>query len=356
TFVGYGGTGTGATGWQYSEEPAPRRVGSNRFDDDWTLFHQGGPVNLPQYAAPGSALLFDFDDGSSGHDFFGHFFGRPATGLGAAESMFYRGDSGGPAFLDGQVAGVGWIFGSVHGSGQDTDVDGTTDGSFGEFSSYVRTGSYQGFIDSAVSGRYTLVFDMNYQPQQVGGVNGGRSILTVQRSGDHLQLNYNGTTDTAVYRIADIDALVIRGSDRDDAVNLEDLAGVLPGGVSFDGRGGQNTLYVLDTIGSTFRPTSAHAGTIDGGVTYQNVDELIGSGTAHTLTLAGLAGGVTAAVQANYYGNDPGGLQAAYATATITTPDGLSLHVQGLDTFVGTPGFDRLTGPDQGTWTIDGPG
>ena len=48
TFVGYGGTGTGATGWQYSEEPAPRRVGSNRFDDDWTLFHQGGPVNLPQ--------------------------------------------------------------------------------------------------------------------------------------------------------------------------------------------------------------------------------------------------------------------------------------------------------------------
>jgi len=142
TKVGYGQSGQGPTG---STLPSgTKRSGQN--------IYEGLPQELEGVLfAPGAAgantqLIFDFDSGDAANDFFGTL-GRPDLGLGAAESNSGPGDSGGPNFIDGLIAGI-----TSWGTTTSTDVDDQTNSSFGEISSDTRVSFYASWIDSIISG------------------------------------------------------------------------------------------------------------------------------------------------------------------------------------------------------------
>ncbi|NTW99233.1 MAG: DUF4347 domain-containing protein, partial [Geobacteraceae bacterium] len=87
THVGYGLTGTGEKGSTESDYEA--RYGNNTYD-----------------MSQEDSLVYDFDDGTPENDFFGNTFEIHHTGVGAREVLIAPGDSGGPAFIDGKIAGV----------------------------------------------------------------------------------------------------------------------------------------------------------------------------------------------------------------------------------------------------------
>ena len=98
-------------------------IGANTTNSAWP--HKGYNVyedthdNLANILSPGhtpdSVLIYDFDDGTSAHDFFDFFYtpiGFPLTpgrvtwadlGLGDLESASASGDSGGAGFIDGKL-------------------------------------------------------------------------------------------------------------------------------------------------------------------------------------------------------------------------------------------------------------
>src|SRR5581483_4396031 len=123
TIVGYGFSGTGATGYDAAAFPegTPRK-GMNRYDENGSAF------GLPNQQG---LLLYDFDDGTAIHDGFGFLGLTRDRGLGLKEVLAAPADSGGPSFLNGAIAGV-HSFGAWDGSPPDNDGI-VLNASFGEF-------------------------------------------------------------------------------------------------------------------------------------------------------------------------------------------------------------------------------
>jgi hypothetical protein len=140
TVVGFGTTGTGTTG---NTGPAgTRHEGENKYEALGTIFS-------PEYSE--NTLVYDFDDGTSGHDALGVYFNIRDTGLGAAhEVTSAQGDSGGPNFISGKIAGV-VSYGGPMFQNSTTDIDNQTNCSFGEFSVDVRVSAYADWIDEIVA-------------------------------------------------------------------------------------------------------------------------------------------------------------------------------------------------------------
>lgn len=104
-------------------------------------------------------LTADFDANSalvtnaSLHDGFAVHFGRPSNlGFGADEIGFAPGDSGGPTFIGGQIAGVASYVVRLNGAAV-SDVNGIYDYSWGEFSVSTRLAdpSIYGFVDTVLA-------------------------------------------------------------------------------------------------------------------------------------------------------------------------------------------------------------
>lgn len=146
--AGWGVPGTGHSGEDPHDPSVVLRTGANTFDALGETFND--LINAA--ISPGTQLVFDFDDGSAGHDASGRVLGLSDPGLGAWEVNTAAGDSGGPAFLDGRVAGItSYGFSPAsNGLGQGIDVDGRTNSSYGEFSVETRVSAYQSFIDGLV--------------------------------------------------------------------------------------------------------------------------------------------------------------------------------------------------------------
>ena len=149
TTVGYGTIGTGYTGNQnpdgsYRFDPEnDKRFGQNKYEANASIL---GPEYNP------NTLLYDFDSGSRLYDTLGVHFGYNDLGLGASlEATSAQGDSGGPAFIAGKIAGV-VSYGGAHAFGLgSTDYNDIDDCSFGEISVDVRVSAYADWIDSIVS-------------------------------------------------------------------------------------------------------------------------------------------------------------------------------------------------------------
>jgi hypothetical protein len=142
--VGYGIAGTGETG-EGSDRTAVKRMGWNRYDAlaDWLNVEPD--INI----VPGTQLAYDFDDGTPEHDAIGREFGIHDWGLPEREVGSSRGDSGGPSFIDGQIAGIvssGWSS-SIPG----VDVTNENDTSFGEIFTDTRVSAYAGFIGRTIA-------------------------------------------------------------------------------------------------------------------------------------------------------------------------------------------------------------
>lgn len=155
SFAGYGLPGSGRTGAfeNYSDTPL-RLSASNRFDADAATLktYMGDTMGWDPLA--GTHLMADFDSGSSTRDALGRLMYRYDTGLGINEGLIAQGDSGGPAFIAGQVAGVASYTTSLSRYNIDPDVDNLTNSSYGEIAAWMRVSAYQQWIDQSLQAAY----------------------------------------------------------------------------------------------------------------------------------------------------------------------------------------------------------
>jgi hypothetical protein len=150
TLVGYGNPGTGLTGEIHS---GPEKLwGQNRFDADMAALSAKGL--LAWIPKPGVQLAADMDSGSVLRDALGRLLGVSHLGLGASEAIITPGDSGGPAFVDGKIAGVASYGASLWTSSAHPDIDDTVNGSFGEVAGWQRVSVHQQWIDQTLRAAY----------------------------------------------------------------------------------------------------------------------------------------------------------------------------------------------------------
>lgn len=151
--VGYGRPGLGDTGIDRSDSGAPiRQQASNQFDAD--VGSLKSQVNLSWAPLAGSQLLADFDNGQAAQDALGRLIGRSSTGLGREEGSLTPGDSGGPAFIGNQVAGIASYTATVNRGNIKPDVDTLLNSSFGELAIWQRVSHYQQWIDQTQRAQY----------------------------------------------------------------------------------------------------------------------------------------------------------------------------------------------------------
>jgi hypothetical protein len=137
-FYGYGLSGTGPTGDTLGY--GTKREGENKYEAT------ANEVN-PTYSS--NILVYDFDNGLAANDALGVYLGINDLGLGDLEANSASGDSGGGCFVNGKIVAIvtaGDGFPDVT-----TDVDTTTDSSFGEISYDTSVSAYADWIDAVTS-------------------------------------------------------------------------------------------------------------------------------------------------------------------------------------------------------------
>ncbi|MDO8898870.1 MAG: trypsin-like serine protease, partial [Bacteroidales bacterium] len=156
TLSGYGRTGTGSTGATSSDTSSPIRLkASNQFDADGaTLKSYLGSV-MTWTPLAGTQLIADFDNGTFANDALGRLMYRYDTGRGLDEGLIASGDSGGPAFLQNQIAGVASYTSSLGRNGAEPDIDTIANSSFGEIAAWQRVSAYQQWIDQSLRANYS---------------------------------------------------------------------------------------------------------------------------------------------------------------------------------------------------------
>jgi secreted trypsin-like serine protease len=131
--VGFGARGSNGAG--FTLPAGSRRHGFNTFD----------AALLDELGKP-TMLLSDFDSGLAANDAFGVVFGFPPhLGVGLGEVSTAPGDSGGPAFINGAIAGITSFGLTFLGAGTPDAVAGLNS-SFGEFNGFTRVSAYTDWI------------------------------------------------------------------------------------------------------------------------------------------------------------------------------------------------------------------
>lgn len=148
TMAGYGLPGTGAAGELTSYSGNPIRLkASNQFDAEASTLKSWLGPGMGWTPKAGSQLIADFDNGTTAQDALGRLINLHGTGLGQDEGLVAPGDSGGPAFINGQVAGIASYTASLQTSYASPDIDRVTNSSFGEVAAWQRVSYYQQWID-----------------------------------------------------------------------------------------------------------------------------------------------------------------------------------------------------------------
>lgn len=155
TIVGYGQPGTGATGELSGFSGTPlRQKAENQFDADATTLKNVLGAAMGWTPAANTQLVADFDNGLRQNDALGHLINLSDLGLGSDEGLISPGDSGGPAFLQGAVAGIASYTASLARHGTSPDVDSLVNSSFGELAAWQRVSTYQQWIDQSIRAQY----------------------------------------------------------------------------------------------------------------------------------------------------------------------------------------------------------
>jgi predicted nucleic acid-binding Zn-ribbon protein len=108
SMYGYGITGTGANG-STGDSNNLKYSGQNRIDATSSIFGSGFSNTF---------LVSDFDSGLPANDAMGIYYNVHDLGLGVNEAGLSSGDSGGPMFVNGKIAGIA-SFGMTYGGSQD---------------------------------------------------------------------------------------------------------------------------------------------------------------------------------------------------------------------------------------------
>lgn len=155
TLAGYGTPGSGETGTlSYGATPL-RLKAVNQFDTDAAAFKTWLGSAMAWTPTAGSQLVADFDNGTSSRDALGRLMYNSSTGLGLNEGMIAPGDSGGPAFINGQVAGIASYIASLSRGSIDPDIDSISNSSYGEVGFWQRISHYQQWIDQSLRAQHT---------------------------------------------------------------------------------------------------------------------------------------------------------------------------------------------------------
>ncbi|MDD2850377.1 MAG: trypsin-like serine protease [Desulfuromonadaceae bacterium] len=191
TLAGYGAPGSGNSGVDAQYTGVPLRIkGENLADADaGTLKAKLGGV-MGWSPTPGTQLVSDFDNGSTAQDALGRLIGNIDPGLGTKEGMITPGDSGGPAFIDGHVAGIASYTASMSTRASHPDLDNTSNSSFGELEFWQRVSAYQQWIDQSLRSHYP---DAPATPEDV------QKVITEGNSGTsyvYFLVQYNGERTT----------------------------------------------------------------------------------------------------------------------------------------------------------------
>jgi hypothetical protein len=153
TLAGYGKTGTGSAGTTSSGSPI-RLKAENKFDADASTLKSFLGSGMAWTPKAGSQLVADFDDGTSTRDALGRLIYNTDTGRGLDEGLIAQGDSGGPAFISGLLAGVASYTASLSRGRIDPDIDASPNSSFGEIAAWQRVSTYQQWIDQSLRANY----------------------------------------------------------------------------------------------------------------------------------------------------------------------------------------------------------
>ena len=154
--VGYGIPGTGSNGVDETYSgPKIRLQAFNQFEADAAQIKAQQSGYRSWNPEPGTQLVADFDNGLVENDALYHLLDMPGLGLGADEGMISPGDSGGPAFINGQIAGVASYIARLSTSSADPDIDDQVNSSFGELGFWQRVSAYQQWIDQSLRNEYS---------------------------------------------------------------------------------------------------------------------------------------------------------------------------------------------------------
>ena len=154
TLVGYGETGSGATG-SVANRSAPLRLkAENQADADAAALKAVLGTAMAWSPSAGTQLVADFDDGSAAHDALGRLIGVAGSGLAQNEGLIAPGDSGGPAFIGGLVAGIASYTASLSVGSINPDIDQQGNSSFGEIAAWQRISHYAQWIDQSLRAHY----------------------------------------------------------------------------------------------------------------------------------------------------------------------------------------------------------
>jgi hypothetical protein len=154
TMVGFGQLGSGANGASVANTNVLRVKAQNTFDADAAKLKTILGASMAWSPLSGSQLVADFDNGSSSQDALGRLINVTDLGLGLNEGLIAHGDSGGPAFLAGKVAGVASYTSSLSSGAITPDVDAQPNSSFGEIAAWQRVSSFQQWIDQSMRANY----------------------------------------------------------------------------------------------------------------------------------------------------------------------------------------------------------
>jgi hypothetical protein len=154
SLVGYGAIGTGSSGASSQTGTPQRYRAENRFETQGDQLKAQLGAAMSWNPTPDSQLLADFDDGSAAHDALDLLLNLPDLGLGLAEGLIAQGDSGGPALLNGQIAGIATYTASLSRNSVNPDIDQYSNSSFGELGAWQRVSHYQQWIDQSLRSQY----------------------------------------------------------------------------------------------------------------------------------------------------------------------------------------------------------
>lgn len=265
TMVGYGLAGSGDSGDSASLNSAsPMRLkAKNTFEADAATLKTTLGTGMGWTPTSGTQLVADFDSGITANDALGRLVGINHTGLGLDEGLIAPGDSGGPAFIQGKIAGVASYTASLNLGGIHPDVDNVTNSSFGEVAAWQRVSAYQSWIDQAVRAHYP---NAPTQPAEVqkqvleGNAGTSYTYFLLQFTGvrtdfnQYLSVDYatrDGTATAGQDYIAQQGTLVLYPSESQAVIAVEVIGDTLPE---------NNETFYLDV-------TNPHGGSFGYGVT-----------------------------------------------------------------------------------------
>jgi hypothetical protein len=151
--AGFGATGHGSTGATDAPDDASvKRAGLNRVE----AFGEEIDLGIPERMPPGSMLVIDFDSGLAANNTLQMHSGIMSDlGFGADEASPAHGDSGGPAFIGGAVAGIASGVSSHFPTDATPDI--IDDSAWGSVAFHTRVSSFQEFINTATDGQAVFV-------------------------------------------------------------------------------------------------------------------------------------------------------------------------------------------------------